>query len=211
MNVRVRSAIESDGHEVGALHAASWKHAYRGALSDEYLAGDVERDRMQLWKSRLAEPSEHQHLLLAEDAGRLLGFVCFYGDENEEWGSYLNNIHVAQSAQRMGIGRLLLHSTAELCDNAYPGASTCGYSSPTLVLRVSTHVSAPGTPGLTYGRLREEPWRQSFASLGKASDSCARSRLTHRFSVPRSAAAESIGSPGKRVQRSRTQPCRIAN
>jgi len=121
MTVRVRAATESDGHAVGALHAASWRYAYRGALSDEYLSGDVELDRMQLWKNRLAEPSDRQHLLLAEDVGRLLGFVCFYGSESEEWGSYLNNIHVAQAGQGLGIGRLLLHSAAELCANTYPG------------------------------------------------------------------------------------------
>jgi len=121
MTVRVRAATESDAHAVGALHAASWRYAYRGALSDKYLSGDVELDRMQLWTSRLAEPPERQHLLLAEDLGRLLGFVCFYGSESAEWGSYLNNIHVAEAAQGLGLGRLLLYSTAELCSNEYPG------------------------------------------------------------------------------------------
>ena len=122
MSVRVRAATVSDGHAVGALHAASWRYAYRGALSDKYLSGeDLDRDRMHLWRTRLAEPAERQHLLLAEDVDRLLGFVCFYGSESEEWGSYLNNIHVAQTAQGLGIGRLLLHSTAELCGSAYPG------------------------------------------------------------------------------------------
>ncbi len=122
MAVRVRVATVSDADAVGALHAASWRYAYRGALSDEYLSGDdVELDRMHLWRTRLAEPSERQHLLLAEDVGRLLGFVCFYGNESEEWGSYLNNLHVARTAQGLGIGRLLLHSTAELCGSAYSG------------------------------------------------------------------------------------------
>lgn len=93
MTVSVRAATESDGRAISALHVASWRHAYRGALSDKYLSGDeVELDPTQMWRTRLAAPSERQRLLVAEDVDRLLGFVCFYGSESEEWGSYLNNI-----------------------------------------------------------------------------------------------------------------------
>lgn len=117
----VRAATSADSNKVASLHATSWRHAYRGALSDEYLAGDVESDRRQLWEMRLAEPTEGQHVLLAEDGGQLLGFVCVYVGEDRECGSYLNNIHVVPAAQRRGIGRLLLHATATVCGESQPG------------------------------------------------------------------------------------------
>lgn len=117
----VRAATASDTHDIAALHASSWRYAYRGALSDEYLAGDVESDRRQLWESRLAKPAEHQPVLLVEDGGHLLGFACVYVDKDPRWGSYLNNIHVVRATQGRGVGRLLLHATAEVCSEARSG------------------------------------------------------------------------------------------
>jgi ribosomal protein S18 acetylase RimI-like enzyme len=117
----VRAATTSDSHGIAALHAASWRYAYRGALSDEYLAGDVESDRRQLWESRLAEPTESQRVLLVEDGVDLLGFACVYIGEDPQWGSYLNNIHVVQATQGRGIGRLLLNATAEVCSKSHSG------------------------------------------------------------------------------------------
>lgn len=114
----IRAATTSDSHAIATLHAASWRYAYRGALSDDYLAGDVVSDRRQLWESRLAEPTERQRVLLVEDREHLLGFACVYVGEDPQWGSYLNNIHVVQAAQGKGIGRLLLNATAEACSRS---------------------------------------------------------------------------------------------
>jgi ribosomal protein S18 acetylase RimI-like enzyme len=117
----IRVATSADSPRIAALHAASWRYAYRGALSDEYLAGDLESDRRQLWARRLAEPTENQRVLIAEDGCHLLGFACVYVGEDPQWGSYLNNIHVVQAAQGRGIGRLLLHVTAQACRSSHPG------------------------------------------------------------------------------------------
>lgn len=117
----VRAATTADSNRVATLHAMSWRHAYRDVLSGEYLASDIESDRLQLWESRLAEPTERQHVLLAEDSGQLLGFACVYVGEDQEWGSYLNNIHVAPATQGKGIGRLLLHAIAKACSESHPG------------------------------------------------------------------------------------------
>lgn len=108
----IRSATISDSPRIAALHVASWRLAYRGALSDEYLAGDVESDRRQLWERRLTNPAHNQHILLMEDGPQLIGFSCVYADEEPRWGSYLNNIHVAQSHQGKGMGGRLLKATA---------------------------------------------------------------------------------------------------
>lgn len=115
----IRTALLSDCSAIAELHVSSWRSAYRGALSDEYLAGDIVQDRRQLWESRLAEPPEHQHVYVAEDGDGLIGFACLYGNAHAELGSFLNNIHVSQVAQGRGIGTALLHATAELCTRRY--------------------------------------------------------------------------------------------
>jgi ribosomal protein S18 acetylase RimI-like enzyme len=114
----VRAATTADSNGIASLHAASWRYAYRGALSDEYLAGDVEAERRKLWESRLTEPTDRQHVVLVEDGGHLVGFACLYVGEDPRWGSYLNNIHVARAMQGRGIGRLLLHATARICSTS---------------------------------------------------------------------------------------------
>lgn len=118
----IRTATQSDCASIAALHASSWRSAYRGALSDEYLAGDVVSERRQLWESRLKEPAKNQHVYVAEDGDRLIGFACLYGSKDEQWGSFLNNIHVAQAVQGRGVGAALLHATATLCAQLYGDA-----------------------------------------------------------------------------------------
>jgi ribosomal protein S18 acetylase RimI-like enzyme len=118
-SLRVRNATRNDFQAMAQLHAANWRLAYRGALSDAYLNGDIEGERLQWWQSLLEKPGERQHILLAEHQDQLAGFACVYGNENEEWGSYLNNIHVAQTAQGLGIGALLLNATASVCKEHY--------------------------------------------------------------------------------------------
>ncbi len=115
----VRSATKSDCSAIADLHISSWRLAYRDALSDEYLAGPVVSERQLHWQSRLTEEPENQHVMVAQHGDRLVGFACVYGNENAQWGSYLNNIHVCQTVQGLGIGTSLLHATAALCLRMY--------------------------------------------------------------------------------------------
>jgi GNAT superfamily N-acetyltransferase len=104
----IRPAAPSDSPAVADLHAASWRLAYRGAMSDEYLAGDIVAYMRELWASRLSAPATNQHTLVAEEGNQLIGLACAYGNESAVWGNYLNNIHVAKAAQGQGVGAALL-------------------------------------------------------------------------------------------------------
>ena len=41
----IRLALSAECQAIADLHAASWRFAYRGALSEEYLASDIMADR----------------------------------------------------------------------------------------------------------------------------------------------------------------------
>lgn len=118
----IRTAVPSDDKAIAELHAASWQFAYRGALSDEYLAGDIVADRMALWQARLHRPEANQYVIVAHEKEVLLGFACLYLGADPLWGSLLDNIHVSQAAQRKGLGSLLLHAVANHCMAAAPHA-----------------------------------------------------------------------------------------
>ena len=108
--IRFRPAHSGDADRVAALHAASWQRHYRGAYSAAYLDGDVLPERREFWSARLADPAG-SITVLAED-GDLAGFVHVVLDEDVEWGSLVDNLHVALPRQRTGLGTALLAHAA---------------------------------------------------------------------------------------------------
>lgn len=120
---RFREATEADATAIAALHAESWRAHYRGAYRDEYLDGDVVGDRRRVWEERLSAPAPNQFVVLAEESGDLIGFACVYGEDDETWGSLLDNIHVRPGHQGRGVGAGLLAEVAAWCRANY---ADCG-------------------------------------------------------------------------------------
>jgi GNAT superfamily N-acetyltransferase len=107
-----RTALPSDSAQVAELHASSWRSAYRGFLTDAYLDGDIMAERARFWQARLAQPSERQLVLLAEEDEVLIGFVCVLLDEEPTWGAYLDNLHVRPGRTGQGLGAQLFVQAA---------------------------------------------------------------------------------------------------
>ena len=108
---------EGTGHDAAAiarLHAESWRSAYRGMLSDEYLDHRVHHERAALWQQRFSEQAEKPFfVILAETETELAGFACAFPDEHPTYGAYLDNLHVVPQRTGQGIGRRLLTAVAE--------------------------------------------------------------------------------------------------
>jgi len=111
----LRPARPDDHPAIAALHAASWRSAYRGIMSDQYLDHEVAADRQALWQDRLViRPSDQYRILVAEPANGtgLVGFVCLICDQHPQWGSLIDNLHVDPAVKGRGIGRSLLQAGA---------------------------------------------------------------------------------------------------
>lgn len=108
-----RLATIEDVPVIAELHAASWRQSYHGALSDEYLAGDVVADRRLVWSKRLQGDNDRQHVIVVYIDQELAGFACTYAEVDPIWGALLDNLHVARQFQHRGIGRLLLQDSRE--------------------------------------------------------------------------------------------------
>lgn len=106
--MRYRAATPSDADRIAALHADSWRRHYRGAYSDAFLDGDVEADRRSVWGSRLAVVDPPTATIVAEQGEDLAGFVHVVLDDDPQWGSLLDNLHVAATLQRQGVGSELI-------------------------------------------------------------------------------------------------------
>lgn len=106
--MRFRAARPSDADRVAALHADSWRRHYRGAYADAFLDGDVESDRRSVWSSRLRAVDAHTVTIVAEQGDDLVGFVHVVLDEDAQWGSLLDNLHVTSTLHRQGVGSELI-------------------------------------------------------------------------------------------------------
>lgn len=107
----------SDLNEIAALHALSWQRHYRGILPDSYLDHEVNQERLNLWTRRFEEMSPSMHLITLRKDRALVGFSGFFLDEHPDLGTYIDNLHVLEEHQGLGLGYELMRRTAEFIRN----------------------------------------------------------------------------------------------
>jgi ribosomal protein S18 acetylase RimI-like enzyme len=118
--IEYRSARLSDAEAIADLHARSWRENYRGAFLDTFLDGDLPGERFRVWRERLAHPPGNQFVQVAVDGTKLAGFVCAYAASDPQWGSFVDNLHVARAFKRSGIGSALMKQAATWLAVSYP-------------------------------------------------------------------------------------------
>jgi GNAT superfamily N-acetyltransferase len=112
--VSFRLAEAADADSVAGLHAASWRRFYRGAYTDAFLDGDVLADRREVWSGRLTMQGPGSVTVLAEADGELVGFIHLVLDEDDKWGSFVDNLHVTHTRHGHGIGSALITRAAQV-------------------------------------------------------------------------------------------------
>src|SRR6202142_4528508 len=118
VSMLIRDALETDAPAIAKLHAESWRSAYRGVLSEEYLRNDVHRERLAVWQSRFSQDVQRSMFaIVAEMTSGLAGFVCVFPQKDATFGSFLDNLHVAPQLTGQGIGRKLLSESARRLAN----------------------------------------------------------------------------------------------
>jgi ribosomal protein S18 acetylase RimI-like enzyme len=108
-----RVAVASDAVAIAELHAESWRRHYRGAYSDAFLDGDVAVDRRLVWKQRLLDRRADCCTIVAVESLRIVGFAHTILGDDVTWGALLDNLHVAHSHARQGIGSRLFALSAK--------------------------------------------------------------------------------------------------
>ena len=111
-SITLRDAQLTDATTIAQLHAQSWRQTYRGIYSDAFLDHNVLEDRYTVWQERLTTPRQQQQVILAEQATTLVGFACLFIDDDLQFGTLLDNLHIAAQWQGAGIGKQLLQACA---------------------------------------------------------------------------------------------------
>ncbi|MBL8522573.1 MAG: GNAT family N-acetyltransferase, partial [Betaproteobacteria bacterium] len=98
---------------IAAIHAASWKVAYRGLYADRYLDHEVAGERRRHWRKRVPELlAGDGEIFLAQIDGRAVGFICIELGTDREWGAYVDNLHVLPAWRGANVGGALLERGA---------------------------------------------------------------------------------------------------
>jgi ribosomal protein S18 acetylase RimI-like enzyme len=119
VNGLVRAARPADAEAIGRVHSESWRLTYAGLVSPRYLASlDVEV-LAERWRRRLSAPRSEGSLVVAEEAGEVIGFALFgptgEGDLEDGFAGEIQMLYVLPAGQRRGHGRALYqHAVRDL-------------------------------------------------------------------------------------------------
>jgi GNAT superfamily N-acetyltransferase len=114
--VTLREATLDDAAGIGRVHVEGWQTTYRGLLPDAFLDDLTVESRTEFWTRPLTTRPAGWHMLVAEEAGKIVGFACGSG----EWGEprpgcegHVNAIYVLSGHRGGGIGTRLLAALFE--------------------------------------------------------------------------------------------------
>ena len=111
--MHIRPGTRDDVEIVAALHAGSWRAAYRGIMRDAFLDGPLVANRRDEWQAKLASPeASDAALFIATDGPLPRGFAYAFPDPDTPWGDFLDNLHLHPDARGQGLGRQLMAEVA---------------------------------------------------------------------------------------------------
>jgi RimJ/RimL family protein N-acetyltransferase len=104
----IRQATVEDAAAIGRVNVRAWQAAYRGELPDGYLDGLRAQDRAEVWAGWLARDHRADPVLVAEEAGTVIGFASVGPAEEPARFGQLSTIYVDPDRWGTGAGWALL-------------------------------------------------------------------------------------------------------
>ena len=119
--VNIIEATVSDSAVIGALHAESWRIAYRGLLSDEYLDNDLDGERKKYWARKMVSLKPGEFVLLAEADSVVVGFISIMDVPDAGYSALVDNLHVRPQLKGLGVGGTMMRAAAKrlISDNKF--------------------------------------------------------------------------------------------
>ena len=105
--MRLRPAVRADAPAIADLHVASWRAAYRGIHSDQFLDQEAPAERLQFWTDILAGDG-FRIALVAEEAGIIIGICLALKDEEHGFDALIETLHITPDRRGGRLGAVLL-------------------------------------------------------------------------------------------------------
>src|SRR5699024_3987611 len=120
MSFEIRTAGVPDAEDISKVQVDSWRTAYKGIVSDEYLSALDYRKRQAVWESVV---TQNNTLLLIDEERSTVGFAVGGPERSEEHVGYdgeLYAIYLYESVQGTGGGRQLFDAVvADLIERGF--------------------------------------------------------------------------------------------
>ncbi|GAA4071837.1 GNAT family N-acetyltransferase [Nonomuraea soli] len=111
MTFQIRPAVPADARAIETVRITSWKSAYQGIVSDEYLDSlEVTAQRVEFRAESLADG--HSAAFVAVVGGEIRGFSA-YGPAREFEGDEVYAIYLLPGEFSTGMGRALMDATLD--------------------------------------------------------------------------------------------------
>jgi GNAT superfamily N-acetyltransferase len=127
MPPRIREALPKDARDIAEIHVRSWRAAYRGQLTDEFLDGLNVEDRLEMHRLALEAPPVEYRMWLAEEDGRAIGFAVTGKSEDadaDERTAEVFAIYLDPERVGTGVGRhLFSHAVDDLRNRGFRSAT----------------------------------------------------------------------------------------
>jgi ribosomal protein S18 acetylase RimI-like enzyme len=127
MPPRIREAEPKDARGIAEIHVRSWRAAYRGQLTDDFLDGLNVEDRLEMHRLALESPPAEYRMWVAEEDGRVIGFAVTGKSEDADADERVAEVFaIYLDPDRVGTGlgrRLFSHAVDDLRDRGYRSAT----------------------------------------------------------------------------------------
>ena len=127
MPLRIRESTPQDAEAIAGIHVRAWQTAYRGQLSDDYLAGLRVDERLDMHRSALEAPPAEYRMWVAEDSGRPIGFAVTGKSQDadaEDRTAELFAIYLEPDRLGSGVGReLFQYAVDDLRERGFRSAT----------------------------------------------------------------------------------------
>lgn len=125
--MRIREAEPRDARAIAEVHVRSWRAAYRGQLTDEYLDGMTVEERLEQHRRGLEEAREDWRTWVAEDAGAIAGFAVTGPSEDADATERTGEVYaIYLDPDRVGTGlgrELFERAVGDLRDRGFASAT----------------------------------------------------------------------------------------
>jgi ribosomal protein S18 acetylase RimI-like enzyme len=114
--MRIREAEPKDAKAIAEVHVRSWRAAYRGQLTDEYLDGLSVEERLEQHRRSLEEPRAEWRTWVVDDGGRVAGFAVTGPSEDADADRSTGEvyaIYLEPGRVGTGLGRHLFEHAVE--------------------------------------------------------------------------------------------------
>jgi ribosomal protein S18 acetylase RimI-like enzyme len=104
----------SDAVDLARVHITAWRETYSGLLPKAYLESMSLARHAKRWSRQLLHPCAGEVVLAAEARAGLVGYCAGGTPRSAEGQAEVFTLYLVKAAQRRGLGRRLLRSTARV-------------------------------------------------------------------------------------------------